>query len=344
MLPDVSAERLVAIGRRMLLIRRFEERLITLFQDKVFVGHYHVYIGQEATGVPAIAQLRPDDFLFSTHRNHGHNLARGVDPKMLLAEILGRVGGMSRGKAGTLHLSDPQRGIFHTSAVVGGSMPLATGAALAGKQLGKQQVSVCLFGDGALEEGAAYEAMNLASLWKVPIIFICENNCLEAREDIPGAWHTTCLTTQRLIDIAAALGHSTAAIDGGDVGAMWSAMSQALDRVRGGEGPCFIEAATIRWPGNFGLWPELPMGLTNLAWVWGAGEGPAAYEGWFREQDPLLRYLRELQAAGIADRDTILAWDEAVRKEVDAAAQFALGSPSPEPAEARRHVFVEAGR
>jgi len=176
MLPGLSKEQLVEILRRMLLIRRFEEKVAQLAQQRKFPGHFHLYIGQEATGVAALLHLGPDDYIFTTHRNHGHVLARGGDPGRSLAEILGREGGYNRGKGGTLHLAVKELGIPLTSAIVGDIVPIATGAAYALKQLGGDGVSMAFFGDGALEEGAFYESINLAALWRLPVIYICENN------------------------------------------------------------------------------------------------------------------------------------------------------------------------
>ncbi len=343
MLPDLPPEQLITLARRMLLIRRFEEKLVGLFAAGEFVGHYHLYIGEEATGVPAIDLLAADDYIFSTHRNHGHNLARGADPKLLMAEILGRASGVNQGKGGTLHLCDPSLGILHTSGIVGGSMPLAAGCALAAKQRGSGQITLCLFGDGALEEGAAYEALNYAALWKLPVVFVCENNGLEAPKDAPGSWVTSLLATQQLGSVAAALGMSTAAVDGGDAGAVWSTVGQAVARARKGDGPSFIEAGTIRWPGNFGLWPDLSIGATDITWAWGEGTGPPEFERWFRQHDPLYRYLRELLAAGAVTQESLRTMDDEAQAEVDAAEQFALSAPLAEVAAVRRHVFVEEG-
>jgi len=176
MLPDLPQPELMELYRVMLTMRRFEEALILATKSGVSVGHFHVYIGQECTGAPALSLLRPDDTIFTTHRNHGHVLARGADPGRVLAEIMGRATGYNSGKGGTLHITARELGVLPTSAVVGGVVPLATGAAFAAKQKGSDAVCMCFFGDGALEEGAFYEAINLASLWTLPVIYLCENN------------------------------------------------------------------------------------------------------------------------------------------------------------------------
>jgi len=176
MLPNLPRENLLELCRRMFVIRHFEENLVPLHDKGVFGGHYHLYVGQEATGVPALACLRADDYLFTTHRNHGHLLARGVEPKRLFAEILGRVDGLNKGKGGSFHSVAPAQGFLHSSGVVAGIIPLSTGTAYAAKAQKNGRITVCLFGDGSLEEGAAPEAFNIASLLKLPLLFLCENN------------------------------------------------------------------------------------------------------------------------------------------------------------------------
>src|SRR4051794_4047530 len=160
----------------MLTIRRFEEAIVGLFLEHEFMTHYHLYIGQESTGVALMEALGSDDKIATHHRNHGHVLARGADPKLALAEILGRETGLNRGAGGTLHMSDAERGFIATSSIVGGSISLATGAGFALKSQGGDAVSVGLFGDGALEEGVSYESLNFAALWDLPVVYVCENN------------------------------------------------------------------------------------------------------------------------------------------------------------------------
>src|SRR5918995_661743 len=175
----------------MMTIRRFEEEVDRLFHEKAFFAHYHLYIGQEATGVALMESLGPDDKIATHHRNHGHVLARGSDPKLALAEILGRRDGLNHGSGGTLHMSDPDRGFISTSAIVGGSISLAAGAGFALKQEGGDAISVGLFGDGALEEGIAYESLNLAALYELPVLFVCENNSEGALGSAGGGFPTS---------------------------------------------------------------------------------------------------------------------------------------------------------
>lgn len=339
MLPDLPAPHLVDQLRTMLRIRRFEEALIRLAETHD-IGHFHVYIGQEPTGVPALAQLREGDVAYTTHRNHGHLIARGVSPAGMLAEILGKATGINRGKGGTLHLASLAHGFPTTSSSVGGPLPIAVGSAFAFKQLGQDHVSVALFGDGALEEGAWHEAVNIAAMRGVPVIFLCENNSLEALGQKANEYPSSTLAAVELTDLVAPFRVPHVAIDGTDTGAVHDAMAEAVARARGGGGPSFIEARTVRWPGNRPLWPQLLTGATDLSFAWDTTGMPAEHARWWGEQDGVIRYLRELLAAGAVTREAALAIDREAIAEMDAAVTFALESPYPQPREALDHVFA----
>jgi len=340
MLPDLPRERLLDLYRRMVLIRRFEEGLVLYAKTGASIGHFHVYIGQETIGVPALSLLSPDDFIATTHRNHGHLLARGADPGRLLAEILGKVTGYCRGKGGTLHLAVRDLGFLPTSAVVGGVLPTATGAAFAAKKLGLPRVSVCCFGDGALEEGAFYEAVNMASLWALPVVYLCENNSFGAVGATVGEYSSSTMAATRLTDLAAAFGVAALAFDGGDAAAVHRAMGDAVARARAGEGPTFLEPQVVRWPGSRPLWPDLVTGETDLAMAWDPARIPAEHADWHASHDGLLRFTRDLLGAGLAGPDEILAIDGDVRRTVAEATRFALESPYPAPAVALEDVFA----
>ena len=339
MIPDLPPERLGDYLRRMLVIRRFEEGLIRL-AGSYAVGHFHVYIGQEATGVAALAQLEPGDVGFTTHRNHGHLLARGADPAAMFAEILGKATGTNRGKGGTLHIASPENGFPTTSAATGGCTPLATGAAFAFSRLGRDRVSVCLFGDGALEEGTFHESINIASLESLPVIYLCENNSLEALGQKANEYPSSTMAAAPLTDLAAAFKVPTITVDGTDTGAVHDAMATAVERARGGGGPTFVEALTVRWPGSRPLWPQLLTGPTDLTYAWDASAIPADYMVWHTEQDGLLRYVRELLSAGVLTADETLAMDEQVRDQMDTGIRFALDSPYPPVADAFESVYA----
>jgi TPP-dependent pyruvate/acetoin dehydrogenase alpha subunit len=332
------AERVAA----MLRIRRFEEQCILLSRAGRFSGHYHVYIGQEATAVAACAALGAEDFVFSTWRNHGHLLARGAAPDRMLAEILGKAGGYARGKAGTLHLAVRELGIPATSALVGGSLPLATGAALACKRRGSG-VAVSFFGDAALEEGATYEALILASLWQVPILFVCENNSIPPAQRKRGQFTSSTLPASRLADVPQALQIRAEVVDGADTDALSDCFARLVSEVRGGGGPRFVEVRCTRWPGSFPLWPELPSGEWQLGWAFDQTPDRADLAAWIVQSDPLSMHLRKLISAGALTRAQAKALDERAKAEMADAVRFALDSPFPAPEEAYRHVWAEEG-
>lgn len=339
MLPAQPRATLLDFCRRMLVIRHFEESLMPLHDKGVFGGHYHLYIGQEATGVPAIACLKPDDYLFTTHRNHGHLLARGAEPKRLCAEILGRAGGYNKGKGGSFHTVVPSLGFLHTSAVVAGIIPLATGTAYASKALKNGRVTVCLFGDGALEEGAAPEAFNLASLYKLPVLFLCENNGKYGAGRAAAAAQSPSMAAYPLTDLPAAYKIPARQIDGMDAGLVHATVSEAVEKIRRGEGPQFIEAQTVRWPGSETNWPSLAQ-PTSVALAWDVSAVPEPVREWYRSCDPLLIYIRELVEAGQATREEIAAMEQKVKAEIAAAVDFAVASPYPAPEAAVEDAFA----
>jgi pyruvate dehydrogenase E1 component alpha subunit len=343
MLPKVPRETLLDFCRRMFVIRHFEESLVPLHDKGVFGGHYHLYIGQEATGVPALACLRADDYLFTTHRNHGHLLARGAEPKKLCAEILGRADGYNKGKGGSFHTVVPSLGFFHTSAVVAGIIPLATGTAYASKALKNSRITVCLFGDGALEEGAAPEALNLASLWKLPVLFLCENNGKYGAGRATAAAQSSSMAAYPLTDLPAAYKIPAKQIDGIDAGVVHATVSEAVEKIRGGEGPQFIEAQTVRWPGSETNWPSVAQ-PTSSALAWDVSAVPEKVRDWYRSCDPLLIFIRELVDAEQATREEIAEIENKVKAEIAVAVNFAVSSPYPAPEEAAKDYFAESRR
>jgi len=325
----------------MLRIRRFEEQCIGLSKAGQLLGHYHVYIGQEATAVAACAALAPEDFVFSTWRNHGHLLARGAAPERMMAEILGKAGGYASGKSGTLHLAVRELGVPTTSALVGASLPLATGAALACKRRGSG-VTVAFFGDAGLEEGALYEALVVAAVWKVPILFVCENNSIAPEQRRRGQYTSTTLPAAQLVDVPLALQVPAEAVGGADIDALAECFARLVADVRSSGSPRFLEVRCPRWPGNIMTWPELPSGEWQTAWAFGAKPDRADMADWLKS-DPLSLYLEKQVAAGVLDRAQIAAIDERVRSEMNAAVRFASDSPYPAPSEAYKHVWAQEG-
>jgi pyruvate dehydrogenase E1 component alpha subunit len=325
--------------RRMFIIRHFEESLVPLHDQGVFGGHYHLYIGQEATGVAALSCLRSDDYLFTTHRNHGHLLARGAEPKRMLAEILGRSDGYNKGKGGSFHTVVPALGFLHTSAVVAGIIPLATGTAYAAKSLKNGRITVCLFGDGALEEGAAPEALNLASLWRLPVLFLCENNGKYGAGRAASAAPSATMAAFPLTDLPKAYKVPAQQIDGLDLGTAHAMISEAVEKIRRGEGPQFIEAQTVRWPGSETNWPVVVQ-PTDAALAWDVSGVPEKVREWYRSCDPLLIFIRELVDAQQATKAEITAIEQKVKAEIAEAVSFAVASPYPKPEEATKDYFA----
>jgi len=340
MLPGISHEQLLELYRNILIMRRFEERLVLLSREHA-IGHFHVYIGQECTGAPALSLARPGDFLFTTHRNHGHLLARGADPGRVLAEILGKATGYNRGKGGSFHICARELGFLTTSGIVGGILPLATGAAFAAKQRGDDRVAFCLFGDGVLEEGVFYEAVNIASLWSLPVIFLCENNGLEAPGQAAGGYRSSTMAARRLTDLLRPFCVPAVSVDGTDAGVVHRAVLRAVNRARRGRGPSFIEACTVRWPGSRVHYPEHPKLVTgemDLRMAWESGQIPEEFREWLSLDGPL-RFARELVQDGRATPEELLRLDGEARARIDEAVRFALASPLPRPEEAFQDVF-----
>jgi acetoin:2,6-dichlorophenolindophenol oxidoreductase subunit alpha len=339
MLPDMSREKRLGLLRKMLMIRRAEEHVIRFNEDYkgLIRGHFHVYIGQEATGVGVCAALGPDDYVFTTHRNHGHVIAKGGDPKRVLAEIIGRETGYCRGRAGTFHVAAPDLKIVHTSAIVGGCLALAAGTALASQVQEKDVATVVFFGDGAMEEGVFYESLNSAKLWQLPMIFWMENNYRRAGR--AGSSHAA----TELANVPRALNVETTVIDGGDVGSVYKTASELARRTHDREGPFFVEARTHPWPGNEGAHPKLPAGLTNITWTWDLTGVNEDVRSWYADGDPVLLFARELIESGGVNRDEIQRLDNEVRNEADEAARFALESPLPDPKAALNFAYAGGG-
>jgi len=342
MIPVMSRDNCLEAFRKMLLIRRFEEACIDFAQEKKVPGHFHVYIGQEATGVGVASVLEQGDYVHSTHRNHGHLLARGADPKKALAEILGKATGYAGGKAGTLHGCAPELNFPLSSGIVAGILPISTGTALAMKHRGKRNVSAVFFGEGAMEEGAAYEALNLAALWNLPVLFICENNTAEVeRKPGGGQYHAPNLSIFELTDLAKSMNMATIIVDGSDLGAVWSAANTARARAVKGDGATFLEVRTETWPG--GQWPTLVTGRTDIRHAW-TREVPANYAkhaAWFERNDPILVAAREMLALGLVSEDDVTRIDANVRKEMDEAVKFVNESPFPDSSTALSHVWPQ---
>ena len=294
---------LLEMHRRMLLIRGFEERVAALYRDGEVPGFVHLSIGQEASAVGACWPLRPTDVITSTHRGHGHCLAKGLDPLGMFAELMGKDEGTNRGRGGSMHIADPTLGIFGANGIVAAGLPIAVGAATAAQLRADGSVAVAFFGDGAPAQGAFHEAMNLAAVWQLPVIFFCENNGYA--EFSPASTQHAASLEQR----AAGYGVDYVAVDGNDVAATAAAMEDVgRRRARAGRGPVVVEAATYRWHGHYEGDPQ-------------RYRSPDEVQEW-EARDPLLAHARRLRAAGVGD-DALKALESSVAAELDAAVEAA---------------------
>ena len=319
---ELTREQLVEMYRRMLLIRRFDEQARALFMRDLVRGSTHTYTGQEAIAVGACAALRDDDLITSTHRGHGHCLAKGGDPKAMMAELLGRATGYCKGKGGSMHIADIELGILGANGIVGGGIGIATGAAYTSIYRGMDRVVICFFGDGAINQGIFYEAANMAALWKLPVIYLCEEN--QYAEFSPSR---PMMSVEDLTVRAVAFGMPGVAVDGNDVLAVHKTVSQAVARARRGEGPSLIIARTYRLEGHTVGDP-----LTYRP----KGE---AEEWWAR--DPIPRFRQYLIEQGVLTEEEAVEIEDAARTEILEAVEFALKSPPPSVDELWRDVYVE---
>ena len=317
-----SDVRLLDMYRTMLLLRRFEERCNYLYMQGRIPSTLHLYIGQEAVATGVCTHLRPDDYAFSTHRPHGHALAKGVTPKSIMAELYAKRTGCCQAKGGSMHVGDISVGMVPAIAIVGGNVPLAAGTALACKRLGTDRVTACFFGEGAANEGAFHEGINMAAIWDLPVIYICENNLYAASTPVSKTFKI-----ENIADRAAAYGIPGVIVDGNDVAAVYKIAGEAIARARRGEGPTLIEAKTYRQCGHSRSDPR----------TYRSKEEEAIWE----TKDPIPRLAERLKKASLATDESLQAIAQEVEAEIDEAVAFAEESPSPEPADTLKHVFYE---
>ncbi|MBI2926267.1 MAG: dehydrogenase [Verrucomicrobia bacterium] len=309
---------------QMVLIRQFELAAQKNYRAGRMPGFIHLYIGEEAVAVGVCAHLRTDDWITSTHRGHGHALAKGVPAKHVLAELYGRATGCSGGRGGSMHLFDARHGLFGTNGFVGGGLPATVGIALGAKVRGTDQVAVAFFGDGAVNHGAFHEAVNFASAQNAAVIFVCENNLYATATPLALATKNTDVASK-----AAAYGLPGVAVDGNDVLAVWDVMRQAAERARRGDGPTLIEAKTYRSVGHHEGDPLV-----------GTYRTQEELDLW-RSRCPILRWRERLLAEGVATEETLAAIEARVTQEIEEAVAFAESSPLPAPATANDHVWAE---
>ena len=311
--------------RQMRLIREFERECERQYTRGHIRGFLHVYTGEEAIAVGAISTLRPQDYVVTHYRDHGQALARGISSNEVMAELFGKVTGCSRGKGGSMHLFSAAKNFMGGYAIVGGQLPVATGLALASQYRGEDRVTLCFLGDGALNEGEFHESMNLAAIWKLPVIFFCENNLY----GMGAPASTTLVMHQEIYRMADAYGVPSHRVDGNDVLAVHKLMLEVTEDVRKGKGPVFIEAQTYRLRGHSIADP--------------ARYRPAEEVEYWQKRDPIPRFRDWLLSEGLASEEEFDQVDASVEEEVVTAAQFAETSPFPGPEELYRGVYQEGG-
>jgi pyruvate dehydrogenase E1 component alpha subunit len=318
---SIPRDTLLQLLRRMLLIREFEGRVASLFAAGELPGFVHLYIGQEAIAAGVCATLNSADWITSTHRGHGHLLAKGGDPRRMMAELFGKVTGYCKGKGGSMHIADPSIGILGANGIVGAGIPIAVGAAMTARTKGTSQVAVAFFGDGASNEGTFAESLNLASMLNLPVLFVCENNGYAV-----GTPYSRISRTKAISDRAAGYGLPGVTVDGNDVLAVYAAASEAVARARNGEGPTLIEARTFRWRPHFEGEPDTYRTRDEVA-EW-------------RARDPILRLRKQLINGGLVSEAEADAIADSVRAVIDDAVEYARESPLPLPEEVLTDVYA----
>jgi acetoin:2,6-dichlorophenolindophenol oxidoreductase subunit alpha len=316
--PDKQREML----RQMLTIRRFEERASADYHAGKIYGVVHCYIGEEAVAVGVCSALDPGDRIISTHRGHGHCIAKGADLNRMIAELYGRQTGYCKGKGGSMHIADFNIGMLGANGIVAGGISIITGAGLAAQMEKKGGVAVSFFGDGASNAGPFHECLNIAATWKLPMLYVCENNMYAA--------NTAAAATHALSDVAArAAGYGIpgVVVDGNDIFAVYQAANRAVERARAGDGPSLIECKTYRWRSH----TERP-GQRDV-------RDPAEVEMW-RGRDPIARLERQLKEQGDLDDAGLAAMERDIRGAIEAAVAFAEASPFPLPEQATDDVFA----
>lgn len=313
--------------RRMLRVRRFEEATITLFHAGELPAMVHLSVGQEAAVVGACLATQLSDHMTGNHRSHGHPIAKGAGLDALMAELLGKEGGVCGGIGGSMHLADFSVGSLGESGIVGSAIPIATGAALAAQVRGTGAVALCFFGDGAANEGVFHESLNIAAVWRLPVVYFCENNGLAVSVRSSDA-----TSIDNIADRAAGYSSPGVTVDGQDVLACYRATKAAVDRARRGEGPSIVEAKTLRFHEHaYGL--KLPQEYQD----------PDEVARWRAERDPIALFVTSLRAWSLIDDAGLAALEDEVRAEVEHAVEFARNSPYPPPEAAYANLYAPQG-
>jgi len=318
---NVTKEKLVEMFRKMLEIRLFEEKVFELYAQNLVPGTIHLCAGEEAVAVGVCSALRKDDYITSTHRGHGHCIAKGAELKRVMAEILGKETGYCKGKGGSMHIADFSIGVLGATAVVGAGIPIAVGAGLSIKLRKADHVVACFFGEGASNQGTFHEGINMASTWKLPVIFVCENNLYAM-----GTRQSVVMAIENVADRAAAYGIPGVVVDGNDVLAVYEATLKAVERARKGEGPTLIECKTYRHKGHSRVDPAKYRPKKEV-------------EEWLAK-DPIKRFKEKLLKTNTLEEAEIRQIEKEVSAEIEEAVKFAMESPYPAPEEALQDVYA----
>ncbi|HEV7747367.1 MAG TPA: pyruvate dehydrogenase (acetyl-transferring) E1 component subunit alpha [Pyrinomonadaceae bacterium] len=320
-LGDLDRETLIGIYHQMLLCRRFEEKSAEIYSAGKIGGFCHLYIGQEAVAIGAISAIRKDDYVLTSYREHAHAIAKGMSPESVMAELYGKATGCSKGKGGSMHMFDKEVGFLGGHAIVGGQIPLATGAAFASKYKGTDQVTLCFFGEAAVNQGAFHESLNIAQLWKLPCIYICENNQYGMGTSLARA-----MSSHDISEKACAYGLASEFVDGMDVLAVREATLRAVERGRKEYLPTLLEVRTYRFmghsmsdPGNYRTRAEIEK---------------------YQERDPIKLFTASLKEAGVLSDSEAQVIDAEVKEQVEKAVRFAEESPFPDPKELYTDVYA----
>jgi pyruvate dehydrogenase E1 component alpha subunit len=320
-MAELSKEKLLQVYERMNLIRAFEDKAAALFAEGKLPGFVHLYAGEEAIGVGVCSHLTDADFITSTHRGHGHCIAKGVEVKPMMAELYGKITGSCKGKGGSMHIADVDKGMLGANGIVGGGGPLACGAGLMAKVKGTDQVTVCFFGDGASEQGTMHEGMNMAKIWKLPVVFVCENNGFA--ESTPASYHCS---AKDIADRAAAYNMPGFTIDGTDFFAVYEAAGEAIARARRGEGPSLIECKAFRYYGHF------------------EGDAKRYYTEAmledFKKRDPIFRFRQRILDRNLVSAAELDAIEAKAKQVVEEAVKFGEESPYPALEDCLTDVYV----
>lgn len=313
----------VEMYRKMRLIRVFETRVVELVHANEIASVTHEYIGQEAVAVGVCSALRPDDAITSTHRGHGHIIAKGADVRRMMAELMGRRTGYNKGKGGSMHIADLSLNIYGANGIVGAGAPIAAGAALVMKAKKDQRVVACFFGEGALAQGVVYEAMNMAAIWNLPVVFVCDNNRYAVTTPIDA------VSPVPVIDRAKAHGFPGIDVDGMNVEAVYRATAEAVERARSGQGPTLLNCETYRYSGHHTAEAAMKLGYRTDDEI----------ESW-RRRDPIDTWSKRLLEAGVLSLEQKEAIDQEIDRLIEEAIEFARTSPWPDPKEALDDMYA----